>query len=160
MSAVLLAVFHDYDAADRVRIDLFRDGFPTDRVELTACCEPGRAGCEPAVSLHDKFVQYFCSLLNREDERRCAELLADRVDQGVATITVHPRGAIETARATEILERAPPVEIFRHDLKNRRWEHAAAAHEGPWIRNLWIENPHKAHCIYCRIFEHADRDGQ
>jgi hypothetical protein len=32
MSAVLLAVFNDYEAAERVRIDLVRDGFPTDRV--------------------------------------------------------------------------------------------------------------------------------
>ena len=160
MSAVLLAVFNDYDAAERVRMDLFRDGFPTDRVELTACCEPGRAGCEPATSLHDKFVLYFRTLFNREDERLCAELLADRVEQGVATITVHPRGAVETARATAILEGGAPLEILRHDLLNQKWEHAAAAREGPWIQNFWIENPHKAHCIYCRIFEHADRDGQ
>ena len=160
MSAVLLAVFNDYDAADRVRIDLFRDGFPTDRVELTACCEPGRAGCEPATSLHDKFIQYFRSLFSQEDERRCAELLADRVDRGAATITVHPRGAIETQRATKMLESGAALEILRHDLLNQKWEHAAASHEGTWIRNVWIENPHKAHCIYCRIFEHADRDGQ
>ncbi|HKR46989.1 MAG TPA: hypothetical protein VJU59_46235 [Paraburkholderia sp.] len=160
MSAVLLAVFNDYTAADRVRIDLVRDGFPTDRVELTACCEPGRAGCEPAASLHDKFVQYFRTLFNREDERACAELLADQVDHGIATITVHPRGTVETARATEILEGGAAREILRHDLLNQKWEHAAASHEGPWVQNLWIENPHKAHCIYCRIFEHADRDGQ
>lgn len=160
MSAVLLAVFNDYDSAERVRVDLFRDGFPTDRVELTACCEPGRAGCEPAASLHDKFVLYFCTLFNREDERLCAQLLADRVDQGVATITVHPRGSIETARATAILESGAALEILRHDLVNQKWEHAAATREVPWIQNFWIENPHKAHCIYCRIFEHADRDGQ
>jgi hypothetical protein len=160
MSAVLLAVFNDYETAERVRVDLFRDGFPTDRVELTACCEPGRAGCQPATSLHDKFVQYFRTLFNREDERPCAQLLADRVDQGISTITVHPRGALETARATEILQNDGALEILRHDLVNQKWEHAAAAHDGPWIRNLWIENPHKAHCIYCRIFERADRDGQ
>lgn len=29
---------------------LVRDGFPTDRVELTASCEPGRAGLGPADS--------------------------------------------------------------------------------------------------------------
>jgi len=160
MSAVLLAVFNDYDAAERVRIDLFRDGFPTDRVELTACCEPGRAGCEPANSLHDKFVQYFGTLFCNENERGCATLLANRVDQGAATITVHPRGAIETTRATEILEKAAPVDILRHDLVKQKWEHAAASHKVPWVQNLWIENPHKAHCIYCRIFEHADREGQ
>jgi len=35
MSAVLLAVFNDYEAAERMRVTLFRDGFPTDRVHLT-----------------------------------------------------------------------------------------------------------------------------
>jgi hypothetical protein len=160
MSAVLLAVFNDYEAAQRVRIDLIRDGFPTDRVELTACCDPGRAGVQPGASPHDRFLQYFRTLFSREDERSCAELLADRVDQGVATITVHPRGATETARATELLEKGAAQEVLRHDLHRQKWEHAAASHEGPWIRNFWIENPHKAHCIYCRIFEHADRDGQ
>ena len=160
MSAVLLAVFNDYDAANRVRVDLVRDGFPTDRVELTACCEPGRAGCQPATALHDKFVQYFRTLFCNEDERQCADLLADRVDQGGATITVHPRGTLETTRATEILEKAAAVDILKHDLTKQKWEHAAASHEGPWIQHLWIENPHKAHCIYCRIFERADRVGQ
>ena len=48
MSAVLLAVFNDYETADRVRLELFRDGFPTDRVDLTAVCDLGRAACQPA----------------------------------------------------------------------------------------------------------------
>jgi hypothetical protein len=50
MSAVILAVFNDYETADRVRTNLVRDGFPTDRVELTAPCELGRVACEPAHS--------------------------------------------------------------------------------------------------------------
>ena len=62
MSAVLLALFNDYAVADRVRTVLVQDGFPTDRVELTACCDPGRAGMEPAKSPHEQFVQYFGSL--------------------------------------------------------------------------------------------------
>jgi hypothetical protein len=160
MSAVLLAVFDDYASASRVRIDLIRDGFPTDRVELTARCEPGRAGLQPAASAHHKFVQYFRTLFNREDERSRADLLAARVDQGIATVAVHPRGATETVRATELLEKAAAGEILQHDLENQKWEHAAAAREGPWIRHLWIEKPHKADCIYCRMFEHADRDEQ
>jgi hypothetical protein len=158
MSAVLLAVFNDYESAERVRIDLFRDGFPTDRVELTAYCEPGRAALQPGPSSHDRFVQYFRTLFNREDERVCAELLAERVNQGVATVTVHPRGAVETSRATELFEKSVPQEILRHDVGNQIWEHAAASHEGPpWILNFWVENLHKADCLYCRVFEHADR---
>jgi hypothetical protein len=40
MSAVLLAMFNQYKIAERMRVELVRDGFPTDRVELTASCEP------------------------------------------------------------------------------------------------------------------------
>jgi hypothetical protein len=50
MSAVLLAVFSDYETAERVRTTLVRDGFPTDRVELTAHGDLGRAALEPATS--------------------------------------------------------------------------------------------------------------
>src|SRR6267378_4144265 len=98
MSAVILAVFNDYEAADRVRVMLVRDGFPTDRVQLTASCELGCAGLEPAQSQHGKCVQYFRTLLRNEDEQHYPEMLAQRVDNGAACVTVHPRGAIETAR--------------------------------------------------------------
>jgi len=153
MSAVLVAVFNDYEAAEQVLVELVRDGFPTDRVELTACCEPGRAGLEPADSAHGKFVQYFRILLRREDERHYCEQLAERVESGAATITVHPRGAIETARATEILEHAGALQLVPHDLENQTLEYAAAKHEHPWPSNLWLEDTGHADCIYCRLFE-------
>jgi hypothetical protein len=136
MRAILLAVFDDHSVAERVRISLVRDGFPTDRVELTASCEPGRAGLCPADSPHDKFVQYFGVLFTREDKRHYAEQLAERVERGAATITVHPRGPIETARALVILEDAGALQAFSHDLTNQILEHAAARHERPWIRNF------------------------
>src|SRR5262250_1095470 len=98
MSAVILAVFNEYAAADRVRTRLVSDGFPTDRVELTATSEPGRAGLQPARSAHEKFVQYFSTLLSKEDERPFVEGLAKRIEGGAATVTVHPRGTIETQR--------------------------------------------------------------
>jgi len=79
MRAILLAVFDDHSVAERVRVSLVRDGFPTDRVELTASCEPGRAGLGPADSPHDKFVQYFGVLFTREDQRHYAEQLAGSV---------------------------------------------------------------------------------
>src|SRR5262245_54355405 len=63
MSAVLLAVFPDYDVANRVRMDLFEDGFPTDRIDLCACCEPGRSALQPGTTQHRQFVEYFGSLL-------------------------------------------------------------------------------------------------
>ena len=151
MSAVLLAVFNDFETAERVRIDLVRDGFPTDRVDLTACCDPGRAGFAPADSPHEKFVQHFSRLFGTRARRDYVELLAQRVDGGAATVTVHPRGMTETARATELLVAAGAAEIVPHDLENQRMERAAADHDGPWIRHLWLEKG-DTDCIYCRLF--------
>ena len=153
MSAVLLAVFGRHDDAQRVRTRLVSDGFPTDRVELTAANEPGRAGLHPAGSQRAKFVQYFRTLLSEEDERDFAHALAERVEGGgAATIAVHPRGAIETARAAQILQDAGAVEVVGHDLENQAFEHAASRGEGYWVRHFMLDNPTGADCIYCRLF--------
>lgn len=155
MSAVLLAVFNDYAAADRTRTELVLDGFPTDRVELTASCEPGRAGLEPGATLHDRWAQYFRALFQQEP--LYAERLAGHLDHGAATVTVHPRGTIEVERATEILGHAGPTEILKHDLAHQGFEHAAARHGKAWVRHLWVDLPPEpegeSHCIYCRLFE-------
>jgi hypothetical protein len=130
MSAVLVAVFNECQAAEHVRIALMRDGFPTDRVELTAGCEPGRAGLGPAGSAHERFVQYFRALFTFEEEREQARQLAECVSNGGATITVHPRGAKETARAARILAGASPLQVLSHDLANQTLKRAAAR---PWL---------------------------
>jgi len=129
------------------------DGFPTDRVELTAAAEPGRAGLQPADSRRAKFAQYFRTLLTEDDEREFADALAERVEVGrVATVAVHPRGAIETARAAEILEDEGAVEVVAHDLENQAFEHAASRGDGYWVRHFMLDNPTGADCIYCRLF--------
>lgn len=133
MSAVLLAVFNEYQVAERVRVELVRDGFPTDRVELTAGCEPGRAGLEPADSLHERFVQYFRVLFTFEDERHYAEQLAKCVDNGDAIITVHPRGSREAARATQILGNTGAVLLISHDLENQPPPRLVVKRARPWI---------------------------
>jgi hypothetical protein len=153
MSAVLLAVFEDFEAAERIRVELVRDGFPTDRVELTASCSPGRAGLEPAGTFHDKLCQYFETLFTLQEERHYAHVLAEHVESGAATVTVLPRGRIEIDRATEILHHAAPREVAEHDLGNQRLEHAAARKERPWIGNFWVEGMAESHCLYCWLFE-------
>ena len=153
MSAVLLAIFPDYDIANRVRMELFQDGFPTDRIELTACCEPGRSALQAADSQHRQFVKYFGALLTSQDEQHFHEQFAQRLDGGAAAIAIHPRGPIETSRATEILSRAGPTEIAQHEISQQRFEHAAAKRARPWVSHLWVENHSNAHCIYCRMFE-------
>jgi hypothetical protein len=153
MSAVILAVFNDVGSAGRVRTRLVSDGFPTDRVELTSAAEPGRAAVQPAITVRARFEQYFRTLLSQEDERAFADLLAQRVEDGSAsTIAVHPRGAIETARAAEILEKEGAVEVVGHDLQNQSFEYAAASQDGYWVRHFMLDNPSGADCIYCRLF--------
>jgi hypothetical protein len=153
MSAVLLAIFDNYSAAEQVRAELFEDGFPTDRYELTACCEPGRAALQLGGSLHDQFVRYFRTMLPLADEQHLAQEFAQRLDGGAACITVHPRGPVETSRAEQILEHAHPSALARHDLLNQAFEHAATRTDRPWIRHFWVENHSNAHCIYCWLFE-------
>jgi hypothetical protein len=133
MSAVLLAMFDQYKIAERMRVELVRDGFPTDRVELTASCEPGRAGFEPADSPHERFVQYFRVLFTSEEEQHHPEQLAERLDTGAATITVHPRGSIETARAKQIPLNARAVELISHDLPNQTAQCGVPKEPRPWI---------------------------
>jgi hypothetical protein len=153
MSAVLLALFDDYATADQVRMHLFEDGFPTDRIDLTASCEPGRAALQRADSPHGQFVSYFQSLLTEDGERQFPEQFAQRLDAGGAAITVHPRGTIETLRATELLLHAHPSTVVQHDISNQAFEYAAASGGKPWFSHVWVENTSNAHCIYCAMFE-------
>jgi hypothetical protein len=157
MSSVLLGVFEDYDVAERLLVGLVRDGFPTDRVELTCVHSPGRAGLLPATSLHDKLAQYFCNLFSSESERPYGQQLADRVENGAVTVTVHPRGLIEAQRAAQLLYESDPVEVAEHDMANQGMEHAAAASNGAWIRHFWLASSTEYHCIYCRMFGSASR---
>jgi hypothetical protein len=152
MGAVILAVFPDYETAERVRVALVRDGFPTDRVDLTAQHDLGRAGVGPADSAHAKCVQYFGTLLTNKDERHYSEALARRIGDGAAAVVVHPRGALETARAMAILKQANPVDMVGHDLTKHAWERAAADSEGYWIKHFWPESAPGTDCIYCRLF--------
>lgn len=153
MSAVLLAVFSDLDTAERARLALFRDGFPTDRIELTARGEPGRAGREPGPLLHDRLAQYFRTLFAHADGAQHAHRLAERIEGGAAAITVLPRGDIEVRRAAQLLGVARPEELLDRGLDDRSWEFAAAPRSLPWVRTLWLESgPGAPHCVYCRLF--------
>ncbi|MBS0579078.1 MAG: hypothetical protein JSR36_07425 [Proteobacteria bacterium] len=153
MSAILLAVFDEQADAESVRTQLVRDGFPTDRVELTSRSEKGRAGVQPGSSTHEQFVKYYRTLLNQADERSFAEALAAQVDAGESsTVAVHPRGQIETRRAVQLLEQAGAHEVVQHDLANQFFEHAAAPGDRPMVRHFMPENMGEENCIYCLLF--------
>ena len=159
MSAVLLAVFSDVEAAQRARLALVSDGFPTDRVDLTTLTEPGRAECQPARSPHERFARYFGTLFGLDATTLRANQFAERIEHGAAAVTVLPRGAVELERASQLLDGAQPEEVMQRDLTLRNWEFAAAPHESTWIRSMWLEPPADApHCIYCRLFPGTAHD--
>ena len=106
----------------------------------------------PVTPTYHKLVQYFGTLFCSEGERPLGRQLANKVEDGAVTVTVHPRGAIEAVRANELLQEGGPVEFARHDMTNQTFEHAASRTEGAWIRNFWIPASTEYHCIHCRMF--------
>ena len=127
MAAVLVALYDGHAKAEQARTELVRDGFPTDRVELTSVSEPGAAGLIAAETAHGRFRRYFGTLFDEERHRGCAEYLARRVGEGAALLTVHPRGEREIVRAIQILDRLEPLEIDREHLDQTLLEQAASA---------------------------------
>lgn len=140
MAAVLVALYDSHATAERVRTALVHDGFPTDRVDLVSTRELGPAGLIQAGSPRQQFHEYFESLFDEEQERRHADVLADRVRTGAATITVHPRGDPEIRRAIEILRRNGPLEIDREHLDQTTLEHAASPHERSYLSRVLAGN--------------------
>jgi hypothetical protein len=135
MSAVLVAVFSHHATAERLRTRLVKEGFPTDRVELTSCQELGQVKLVPRERLGDKLAEYFRKLLQDVDGRS-VELFQRAVLDGKATLAVQPRGDIETQRALQLLNEAGPVELRAADLQNQTLEHAATEAETPIL--TWI----------------------
>lgn len=138
MSALVVALYDNHAAAERVRTRLVQEGFPTDRVELTSASEPGQAAVVgPSDRLKGQLEEYFSHLFDRDDERPNVHLFVDAVRQGHATLTVHPRGEVETSRALQIMEQAQPLEMRDHDLENQSMERAAATRDTePFVKQL------------------------
>jgi hypothetical protein len=136
MSALMVALYRDHATAERVRTELVMDGFPTDRVEVTAREEPGVVAVGPADKAIDQLKDYFRTLFDRPEEQRYVEFLAESVCGGAAAVTVHPRGDIETERAREILERAGPLELEDKDLDKQSLEQAASPKARPTIQSV------------------------
>jgi hypothetical protein len=134
MSAVLVAAFKNHAAAEDVRTALVKEGFPTDRVELTSSEELGQADLVPRESPDEKLTEYFRKLFERgahDGGERWVPLFQRAVLDGKAAVAVQPRGNLETQRALQLLNQGNPVELRGVDLQNQALEHAAANTETP-----------------------------
>jgi hypothetical protein len=134
MSAVLAAVFDSPSIGEAVRTQLVKDGFPTDRVELTSRDELGQAKLVPRAGTDQKLAEYFRNLFqsgNYASAERWVALFQRAVLEGKVAVAVHPRGDTEINRALELLNRGNPVELRAVDLENQTLEHAAAEGETP-----------------------------
>lgn len=139
MSAVLVAAFNDHATAEGVRTRLVKDGFPTDRVELTSCQELGQAKLVPREGVGAQLTEYFRKVFqsgSTGSAERWVPLFQRAVLEGKAAVAVQPRGDVETERALQLLNEAGPVELRGADLQNQSLEHAATETETPiftWI---------------------------
>jgi hypothetical protein len=134
----IVAVFNDHATAAGVRTRLVKDGFPTDRVELTSSRELGQAKLVPRGSLGEKLAEYFRQLFQNGDgsAEHSVQLLQGAVLDGKAALAVHPRGDVETKRALQLLNDGGPVELRGADLQNQTLEHAATETETPVV--TWL----------------------
>ncbi len=136
MSAVLVAVFNDHATAQAVRTRLVKDGFPTDRVELTSCQELGQAKLVPRDGVDAKLTEYFRNLFQTGDNgngERWVRPFQRAVLDGKAALAVQPRGDVETQRAIQLLNESGPIELRGADLEQQTLEHAATETETPVI---------------------------
>jgi hypothetical protein len=130
MSALVVALYDNHTAAERVRTLLVSEGFATDRVQLTSQTDPGPAAIVGKGSdLGQQLQEYFSTLFTSADEMTNIRVFVDGVQQGHAALTVHPRGEVETHRALEIMEQAQPLEIVDHDLDKQGMERAATPND-------------------------------
>lgn len=99
----MLALYEDHRTAVQVRTHLFADGFPADRVEVTATADLGRAGLIPHGNTAEALRKYFTVLFDDDTDGELIDRLSRAVLDGNAAITIHPRGSVEIDRARQIL---------------------------------------------------------
>jgi len=149
MSAVLLAVFNDYEAAERAARALVRDGF----LRIASNSRPPVSWDGPAanrpIRLHGKCVQYFRTLLKGEDERHYRNS-RQRVENGSSGLSRCYRVVRSRRHVRPRSSASPAADVVRHDLANHGWSTRL-----PSMRLLDQQSARAladTDCIYCRLF--------
>ena len=136
MQDIIVALYDDHVSAAAARTELVRDGFATDRVDLTSPHEHRQADKGPAPDFDTNVADYFRTLAADDASASRLQRFADAVIGGASAVTVHPRGEEEIRRAELILDRRAPRDIYRYlpedaaHVVDRKIERAAAPPRG------------------------------
>ncbi len=114
----IVAVYDDYDAAQRARDALVEAGIPENQVEVMARVAGDAAKGTSEVedkTVGDRVLGAFMSLFTPRDDHRD---YTHAVDRGHAMVVVTPTGETDRHRVVEVLERSNPVDF---DAKLAEW---------------------------------------
>jgi hypothetical protein len=114
MQDLIVALYDDHARAVEVRTQLVKDGFPTDRVEVTSPSEHRQAQKSPADAFETKVRQYFETLCANDAGEQKLEEFTRAVLDGASAVTIHPRGEEEIERAEAILQSQNPRDVYRY----------------------------------------------
>lgn len=132
MQDIIVALYDDHATAVSLRTALVKDGFATDRVEVTSPREHRQAEQGPAADLETNVSDYFRTLSADEGAEHRLQPFAEAVIRGASAVTVHPRGEEEIRRAERLIDRHKPRDVYRYlpedaaHVADRKIERAAS----------------------------------
>ena len=114
MQDLIVALYDDHSRAVQVRTELVKDGFPTDRMQLTSLSEHRQADVGPSGAFAANLRDYFRTLSADDVAEQKLSAFAQAVLDGASALTIHPRGEEEIERAERILRARGPRDVYRY----------------------------------------------
>lgn len=108
----IIALFAAPPAAERARINLGREGFASDRLDVVSLADQGRVVDHPAQSPELDLIAHFSVLLDDDSDLPVVEGIVNAIQHGKAALVVHPRGKIEIEQARKILSAHEPDSLL------------------------------------------------
>ena len=108
----IIALFEAPASAERTRIELNREGFATDRLDVVSLADPGRVVEHSASSPETDLIAHFSVLLDNDDDLPVVEGIVSAIQHGKAALVVHPRGKVEIDQARKIITAHEPESVL------------------------------------------------
>ncbi len=137
MNTTILGLFDDYELARMARANLLVSELPIDRIALAAVQGPGQSRVPAMPAAREKFLASLRALFSPDADPARAELLADRVERGAATVSACAHNARAASRVAAVFRECGAREVVREALDAREREQALGSHEPSWPSFLW-----------------------